>query len=291
MIFPKYEKIRNLTCCPTFLIASGGPWITILGAVFTDRVLVQRLTDFTWLGIDTAIHNSRCPPLANVFFALRRSLAKLKAYYDGVRPNPDATQGGFRFFPSITTYIENAETVHFQYLGFLERSNACATLRARTRTEPCKDIVVKFVDNYGLKAHNILAAKGLAPKLLYHGMPSFEHDVPSYGKYQMVVMEYIEGRTFFIAKDTVDREDIKNQIREALELLHDNDLVFGDLRPPNVMITNENKVKLVDFNWAGEDGQARYPYLISSQIAWAPGVKRYSIMKKEHDLHMLDQLF
>ena len=66
---------------------------------------------------------------------------------------------------------------------------------------------------------------------------------------------------------------------------------FGDLRPPNVMITNEGKVKLVDFNWVGEDGQARYPYLISSQISWAPGVKRYAIMKKEHDLHMLEQLF
>ena len=254
-------------------------------------MLVQRLTDFMWLGIDTAIHNFRCPPLSNVFFALRRSLERLGAYYDGVRPSTHATQGGFRFFPSITTYIEYGETVRFQYSGFLERSNACVTLRARTLRQPCKDIVVKFVDNYGLKAHKILAAKGLAPKLFYHGTPNFERDGPSYGKYRMVVMEYIEGKTFLNAKDAVNREDVRNQIREALKLLHDDGLVFGDLRPPNVMITNDDKVKLVDFNWAGEDSQARYPYLISSQIAWAPGVKRYAVMKKEHDLYMLEQLF
>jgi hypothetical protein len=63
--------------------------------------------------------------------------------------------------------------------------------------------------------------------------------------------------------------------------------VFGDLRSPNVMVTGENEVKLVDFDWAGEDGQARYSYLMSSPIAWAPGVKRCAIMKKEHDLSII----
>jgi len=57
------------------------------------------------------------------------------------------------------------------------------------------------------------------------------------------------------------------------------------------MIMDKNEVKLVDFDWAGEDGQAWYPYLMSSQISWAPGVRRYAIMKKEHDLYMLEQMF
>jgi hypothetical protein len=275
MIFRQYEEIRDLTCCPTFLIATNGPWITILGAVFTDRVVVQRLTDFLWLGVDTAIHDSRCPPLANTFFALRRSLAKLKTYYDGVRPNINAIRDGLRFFPSITSYIENGEIVHFKYSGFVEGwDDASVILRARTCKRPCKDIMVKFVDNYGIKAHMKLAAVGLAPKLLYYGTPHFDHDDPSYGNYRMVVMEYIEGRTLSNAGNAVDREYVKNRIREAVELLHSDNLVFGDLRSPNVMITDENDVKLVDFNWAGEDGQSRYPYLISSQIAWAPGVRR-----------------
>src|SRR6266550_17808 len=102
MILLQYQEIHNLTCCPTFLIASRGPWITILRAVFTDRIFVQHLTNFLWLGIDTAIHNSHYPPLANVFFALRRSLAKLKSYYDGVQHSINTIRDGLCFFPLIT---------------------------------------------------------------------------------------------------------------------------------------------------------------------------------------------
>jgi hypothetical protein len=66
--------------------------------------------------------------------------------------------------------------------------------------------------------------------------------------------------------------------------------VFGDLRPPNVMITKDGKVKLIDLNWAGEEGQAKYPSLISSEIAWPEGVKALAVMRREHDLDMLRKL-
>ena len=52
-IYPQHLAVRDNTCCPTFLLASGGPWLTVLGAIFTDKVVVQRLTDFIWVGTDT----------------------------------------------------------------------------------------------------------------------------------------------------------------------------------------------------------------------------------------------
>ena len=53
-----------------------------------------------------------------------------------------------------------------------------------------------------------------------------------------------------------------------------------------------NRVMLVDFDWAGEAAQTRYPLLInqSGEINWAPGVVPGAIITKEHDLAMLELL-
>ncbi|KAK2463746.1 hypothetical protein APHAL10511_004239 [Amanita phalloides] len=52
---PKYKALWNATACPTFLVATAGPWIVILGAVITDGVIVQQLTDYIWVGLDSIL--------------------------------------------------------------------------------------------------------------------------------------------------------------------------------------------------------------------------------------------
>lgn len=74
-----------------------------------------------------------------------------------------------------------------------------------------------------------------------------------------------------------------------LELLHGHGLVFGDLCPLNVMTTKDGEVRLIDFNWAGEEGQAKCPSLISPGISWPKGVKALALMRREYDLDMLNK--
>ncbi|KAK2464713.1 hypothetical protein APHAL10511_003289 [Amanita phalloides] len=196
-----------------------------------------------------------------------------------------------RFFPSFTAYLDKRNNkVHFEYLGFLESDISCVTLHAQTCQKPHKDIVVKFVERYCQEAHELLAQQHLAPELLYYGKPSLENGAPNYGELSMVVMEFIHGETLLVAKNRVDRVEVKGQVERAIHLLHQVDIVFGDLRKPNVMITNQNEVRLIDFNWAGKAGEAEYPYLISPAIAWPPGVEPLSLMEKRHDLVMLERL-
>ena len=38
------KEIRDKYCCPTFIIAGGGPYLAIFGAIITDKYVVQRLT-------------------------------------------------------------------------------------------------------------------------------------------------------------------------------------------------------------------------------------------------------
>jgi serine/threonine protein kinase len=264
----------------------------VLGAVITDGVIVQRLTNSVWVGLDSVLNESQIADVAKVFWALRTSLGKLKSYYEGVNPTDDLPAAS-RYFPSITAYYDGNELVEFDYIGFLEDGPDCITLHAQTRTMS-QDIVVKFVDRYGEKAHRLLADADLAPKLLYCGSPHLKDDQPTYQSISMVVMEYVDGDTLAKAKRTMDEgtiETVRSEVRRALELLHDNGLVFADLRPPNVMITKDGKVKLIDFNWPGEEGQAKYPSLMSKGIAWPEGVEALTVMRREHDLDMLNKLF
>jgi serine/threonine protein kinase len=214
---------------------------------------------------------------------------ELRCYYENLR----STTVGARYFPSITAYRDGGENVNFKYSGFLENDPSCTAIRARTCTEPARDIVVKFVDRYGERAHQILAEAGLAPKLWYCGPLQIDKGQPSYSPLRMVVMEYIDGSTLIVGKSELDAEAtkrVREEVQRALDLLHARRLVFGDLRPPNVMITKAMEVKLIDFDWAGEHGQAKYPCLLSPNVHWPAGVKALDVIEYAHDKEMLDRL-
>ena len=257
-------------------------------------MIIQRLTDFIWVGLDSVLNETHIEQVARIFYALRTNLEKLRSYYENLKPaaNPPAPS---RYFPCFTTYSYDGKAVQFEYVGFLEDGLDCITLRARTCTHPAQDIVVKFVDHYGERAHRLLAEIGLAPTLFYYGSPCPDKE-PSYHSLSMVVMDYIDGDTLASAKkkkrlDEKTTQFVRSEVLRAIEILHFNGLVFGDLRSPNVTITIVNEVKLIDFNWAGEEGQAKYPSLISSDIKWAAGVEALGVIKKDHDMEMLNQLF
>ena len=176
----------------------------------------------------------------------------------------------------------------------MENCPDCITLRARTITEPAQDIVVKFADRYGERAHCLLADEDLAPRIFFCGSPCLNNEQPSYHSISMVAMEYIDGETLAKAKPSLNKETIeivRSKLQQALGLLHGRGLVFGDLRSQNVMVTKAKQVKLIDFDWAGEEGQAKYPHLISPGIDWPEGVKALAVIQRVHDLEMLNRLF
>ena len=54
----------------------------------------------------------------------------------------------------------------------------------------------------------------------------------------MVVMEYIDGETLDQAKQIPPT--FMDQVRHALDVLHGQGYVFGDLRGPNILITKSS---------------------------------------------------
>ena len=273
-------------------MATAGPWVVVLGAVITDVVIIQRLTDCVWVGLDSVLNESRITRVARIFYALRMSLDKLRCYYKNLQLT-DIPSVLACYFPSITAYRDGDKVVFFEYVGFLENDVSCTAIHARTCTQPAQHIVVKFVNRYGERAHQVLAEAGLAPKLLYCGPPQLDMGQPSYHPLCMVIMEYVNGLTLAEAKCKLDETTagrVRKEVERALDLLHTKGLVFGDLRPPNVMITEAKEVKLIDFDWAGEYGQVMYPYLISPSVDWPAGVKPLDVIEFAHDKIMLNRL-
>ncbi len=104
----------------------------------------------------------------------------------------------------------------------------------------------------------------------------------------MVVMEYIPAQA---PARHLQAEEC-DQLNGIIKTLHDEGFMFGDLWLQNIVITEEGKVQLIDFDWAGKDGEAKYPLSISKSIcwAWALGVKGGRLIRKDHDLFMLKEL-
>ena len=69
---------------------------------------------------------------------------------------------------------------------------------------------------------------------------------------------------------------------------HNKRLVCGDLRPPNVLFSG-GKVFLIDFDWAGKEGEARYPRGLSRSVTWAAGAQESErqLIEPKHDAKVL----
>ncbi|KAJ7813536.1 hypothetical protein B0H14DRAFT_2604851 [Mycena olivaceomarginata] len=182
-------------------------------------------------------------PTARVLFALREAITGSQQFQDSLPQSPLVSDELLpaRFFPHVTSYIgEAGQEIHFKYVAPLERDATCVHA----------DIVVKFARSYGETVHQLLARKSLAPELLYCGPVD---PTTSYSGVKMVVMGFVAGKTLGwlrINQQTLSSH-LGDELVSILDVIHQDGFVYGDLREPNIMLTDDaRKVQLVDFDWA-----------------------------------------
>ncbi|CAG8532788.1 7145_t:CDS:2 [Ambispora gerdemannii] len=113
------------------------------------------------------------------------------------------------------------------------------------------------------------------------------------------IQRLTDKRPLYVAKlsNTADRLDVddkagvKDNVITVMNSFHELGYVHGDLRGENIMIANDGRVKIVDFDWAGSAGQIEYPHFMNPQIRWHSNAQPAKPIQTEHDKYLLDSYF
>jgi serine/threonine protein kinase len=90
------------------------------------------------------------------------------------------------------------------------------------------------------------------------------HGIEQTDEHHFIVMQYIEGRTLveIIEKETIGIKEFKSlarQIVTAVAFAHSHGIIHRDLKPGNIMLTNEEHIKVLDFGLAKFIRQKQLP--------------------------------
>jgi len=269
----------------------------VSAAIFTDSVYADELVSiklhFGSHASDNVLH------VARVFMTINKCTERLRRLYRNLKQSANTIPLGKVLWPSPT--VDPADSVQgipeLEFFSKVDRllgtpinqtaideeNKRHAIYLARMRTEggaPTTDVLVKFAVKYNAAAHRLLASHDppLAPALY-----SCKRVI---GDMFMVIMEYIpnsKGASLYGASLLPPAlESVRQGVSQALDLLHGQNLVFGDLRELNVLyLPEEDRVLLVDFDGVGRDGEDRYSACLNHEVGL--GVVRLQIMEKSHD--------
>ncbi|KAF0471084.1 proteinkinasesubdomain-containingproteinpkl/ ccin9 [Gigaspora margarita] len=269
---------------PTFLIYLAGPYLGIAGAVFGENCVIEPLTYLIPL-IQLRFDDELLSSAANTFRLLKQSLESLKDYYDKLHLpteiNVDLPRREAYPYPDSFNY-----KVQFEYKRKLVDGKLLFVVQELTNQQL---LVVKFVKTYGADVHKDCAKANIAPKLI-----AIEKLA---GSWFIVVMEYLSSEYFacmydILLEDSQRASFLTQKATEVANELHKMNYVHGDFRTSNLMISKDGEqVKIVDFDWAGEEGSAKYPHFInrSDSLDWHPDVKEGGKIEKVHDIHFITQ--
>ena len=117
-------------------------------------------------------------------------------------------------------------------------------------------------------------------------------DDPQLGR--AILMEYVHGRSLdkFVAENpsSTERRRVADELMEALIFLHDRQIVHGDLKPSNILITaSGNHVRLIDFGFADNEAY------IAKNIGTSPSISTpeqlpTDILLPERDIYALGKM-
>ena len=256
---------------PCLLLDISGPVFGIYGVMNTDdtHIICEPLCPIVPLhDVDNFLISSLVP---TVCAALQATVERLKDLVD------TGTQRKLSMFPYKTSVLMKGTHVNFRYLQRITRYVFLV------ECIPADGIVyraiAKFAKTYGTKVHEHCAKNQFAPELLAH------EEIP--GGWKFVLMDYVE----FESISKMDDSEKRRQLNEILECLRHSNFVHADLRYTNVFWNRKNnRVMLIDFDWAGRNGIDCYPSKMNKEIVWPKGAATGNLLLFAHDEYWVNLL-
>ena len=265
-------------CCPWILVEVVGQEVGLSGAVFADGVpCIQPLScNVPFLHAPMSEH-LRISQL-RLCKALWVGATLLWEWYEDPlqkAPNDQAQ------FPYLRAYTDsNGAQVSFTYVRCM-KARAGSVFVAKSEESSGANLIVKFVESYGEDVHRKLSDAAMAPRL---------HAIETAHTFRMVVMDFENNaRIWDPVLDSKDSEKTV-QLQSILTKLKEGNFVHGDLRPNNLLVCSDGTVKLIDFDWAGQDGSARYPVELNPEVGFPCDASVGGMISMQHDEYMLGKL-
>ena len=227
--------------------------------------------------------------ITRFFSAFKNAASTLKTYYTELLPQTSttfATEEARFPYPTTFTHLRT----HVNAPLKLEHQAIPGKLLYGGLTGAGQRVAVKFVRRYSKELHEHCASRDLAPALL-----GFEKLA---GDWFMVVMEHMDGyETLATLKDHASiPTQLRQMVMDLVTSFHAQKFVRGDIRNSNLLLRLdgklEMKLKLIDFDWGGKEGEACYPVLINNHtVDRPPDVVGGQLITREHDLLMVEKIF
>ncbi|CAG8600060.1 11044_t:CDS:2, partial [Paraglomus occultum] len=125
------SAVRERCCCPSFILAMAGPWLCVLGGVYTNVVIVEPLTDFVSLLVKPR-DGDQLGRIARIFEALQRALDRLDEFYGAL--DMTSLSDEQRFFPYHRSY-KDASNVNHTFTYHSPLTDDCKKPLWRAQTE------------------------------------------------------------------------------------------------------------------------------------------------------------
>ena len=97
---------------------------------------------------------------------------------------------------------------------------------------------------------------------------------------------------------TAKQNKVKHKVQSIVQTLHEGGFVHGDIRDTNILVncaslvSRDVKVQIIDFDWAGRLGEAKYSLEINCETVRRPaGLKGREMITQQHDIEMISYLF
>ncbi|CCM05605.1 uncharacterized protein FIBRA_07833 [Fibroporia radiculosa] len=98
------NALRARCYCPSVLLGIAGPWLSVFGGIYLRKAVVQRLTQYVWLGGDS-FAEAELLYVSRLFAALKTAIFTLETYYRSLEPSlfcPRRHVAPFRLFKNLS---------------------------------------------------------------------------------------------------------------------------------------------------------------------------------------------
>ncbi|PIL30349.1 hypothetical protein GSI_07534 [Ganoderma sinense ZZ0214-1] len=291
----KLRRFMELTACPILMLGVEGTDMRVWCMIFGAKICGSRLFDASLRKDMTALERL---DLAIKLQIVRNTVRKLCEYYGSLHAATRPPTAPFLFPQPLALLQRLVPSPPPAVLDHLVSLRLHILETVETSKNPTRSlysgvifnvgwaaipVLVKIVPSkYGAAAHQLLAEHDppYAPRLFWC------HEIIV--GYTMVVMAKLEKP---LVRDSLhpckqDVDIVQRDIGEALRILHGANFVHGDVRQPNIIMTNDERAYLIDFDSADLAGVAEYPESLNPKIRWSGPASTLVSMPilKQHDL-------